>query len=166
MGDRRLPATTTTTTTTATAFATAFATAAATTAVATATAATTVSWAFFTWAGFVHGQWPTIPGLAVEFANGIVHAFLRVHRHESKATWAIGLAVHDHCHFIHWAVLAEKVADFGFSCFKREIPHIHLGIHIFGFLADTGLFLADWSRGSGLKITNEYTNSPDELPCL
>lgn len=128
---------------------------AATTTAATATtttaAATTVGRAIFTGTGFVHGQRATVPLLAIELLDGIVHAFLGVHRHEGKATGTVGFAVHDDGDFIHLAALAEEFADVGFSGIEGQIAHIHFGIHTVGFLAVNVRYFADWSRESGLR---------------
>ena len=107
------------------------ATAAATTTVtatATAAATTAVGGAFFTGAGFVHGQGAAHPAFAVEFFDGGFHAFTGAHGDEAETAGAAAFTVSDDGHFGDVTVLAEEFADVEFGRVEGKIPDVHFGV--------------------------------------
>jgi hypothetical protein len=86
---------------TVTATTTVSAAAAATTAAVPAASAAATGRPCFAWPRFVHGQWPTFDGLAIEFRNGVLSFLVRTHRDESKASRLAGESVLHESDFLH-----------------------------------------------------------------
>jgi ribosomal protein L18 len=126
---------------TATTVAAATSAAAATTApAATATTSATTTEAartVFTRARFVDGQLAALPAHPIDGLDGCVHGFWSVHAHKGKTTWAPRLTIHRQMDVRYFSVLGKKLAQLNVGSLEGEIPHIHLGVHIYLELADT-----------------------------
>ena len=127
-------------TTTAVAAATSATAATAPAATATTTTAATTTeaaWTVFTRACFVDGKLAALPAHPIDGLDGCVHGFWSVHAHKGKTTWAPRLTIHRQMDVRYFSVLGKKLAQLNVGSLEGEIPHIHLGVHIYLELADT-----------------------------
>jgi hypothetical protein len=106
-----------------TAAAVASATAAASTP-ATAVAAATTWWASLTWASFVHGQWTTFDGLAIELADRLLRICVRRHRDECEAARFSGKLILHQRDLLDWPRLSEKILKIGFGRVEGKISYV------------------------------------------
>jgi len=129
------------------------ATAAATTATAAVSAAATAAAAFFTRLGFVDLEIASAEVRSVEGLDGAHHGSIRVHGHESEATWLAALTVDWQVHVRHLAVLGKQVLNVLLGRLKRQVAYIHFHYHPVVRALSRLLSLFPWT---GFQITTEF----------
>jgi aminopeptidase N len=96
----------------------------ATSSAATAVAATATRRASFTWARFIHSQWPAFHRLSVELGDRLLRIRIRSHGDKGEAARLPRKLILHQRDLLHWSRLSEKILKIGFGRVEGKIPYV------------------------------------------
>jgi aminopeptidase N len=96
----------------------------ATSSAATAVAATATRRASFTWARFIHSQWPAFHRLSVELGDRLLRIRIRSNGDKGEAARLPRKLILHQRDLLHWSRLSEKILKIGFGRVEGKIPYV------------------------------------------